>query len=141
MDGFIVWTGTELRAGDERTDKYLRGKAGQVLTITIHPEKSSRDPVRHNQFFAVLSRCVLSMDYELKNNVDIDMAVDDLLVKLKYAVGFTETVTGIDGIDREIPRSISFSDCTEAEADNFRQAAYIILCQILGCSRKELFDL
>ena len=140
MDGFFRVENGCCVPADDRTAKCLRGfEQGEVLTVTIHPQKSSRDIVRHNQFFAVLARAVDNMDYNITCNADTERAIDDLTLKLKYAAGFTVQAVDIDGVIHTLPRSISFGDCTEAECEEFRVKAYNVLCLLLKCTRRELF--
>ena len=148
MDGFVVpvqiegeWYG---KAGDEATLKMFRGHPGEVIT-SIFKLKNGRDPVRHNQFFAILTRAVHNLRYEDGSMVyDIDScrkedaAVEHLRMELAYAVGFTVT-TKVGGKERTIPRSIAFESCTEEDAERFRSAAYVVLAKMLGVTLRELF--
>ena len=144
MDVTLVWTGSELKPADDRTEKFC-GKMAQGIIIgaTILTGKDEIDLTRHNQFFAVLDRCIESLPwYNIQNNRDKESAKEDLLLKLKYECGFTRTVRDMDGIERVIPLSLEFGSCvTEQQREAFRSMAYAVLCKVMECSRAELFGI
>lgn len=139
MDGFIVWKTDHLEPADDRTKAYLEKRSGEILSVVILSDKKSRDLVRHNQFHAIIDRCVDSMDYVIHYAADREQAAEDLIIKLKYATGFVRGTIGLDGKYRDVPRSLDFMNCSEEDAEQFRVKAYAVLCQILNCSRQELF--
>ena len=144
MDCFLipnVLNGEEVfMVSDEKMKRWIRQHISEVTPSKILP-KEDADLVRHNQFFAILSRCVESMDtYQINNHKDQERAVDDLLIKLKYAVGFTSLHAGINGEEIVYPRSIAFGECSEEDREVFRSRAYNVLCTLLGCTMQEIFE-
>lgn len=142
MDVSIAWTGSALVPVDERSMKFFnRQPEGIVLAATILTGKEEIDLTRHNQFFAILDRCVESLTwYDIKSGRDKEAAKEDLLLKLKYECGFTRTVKDMGGIERVIPLSLEFgSGVPEPQREAFRSMAYAVLCRVMDCSRAELF--
>lgn len=136
---------------DERTKKRLSAISdGQIDTVTIHDEKHRRDPVKHNQFFAIIDKCILSIDHESKcyhieNGKDLEMAREIFLLWLKKQVGFIVYRQAFNPLTRKTeetayPDSLNFDDCTEAKAEAFRNAAYGVMAQLFNCTRGDLFD-
>ena len=136
---------------DEKTKKRVSKTGdGEIVTVTIHDEKTARDPVEHNQFFAICDKCILSIAhesgvYKVESNRDIDIAREAFLVWLKKQTGFIIYRSVFNPVTRKMeevsyPDSISFTDCPEAKAKAFRTAAYAVMCQLFNCSRADLFD-
>ena len=142
MDISVAWTGTALVPADERSLKFLsRQPEGMVLAATVHTGKDEIDLTRHNQFFAILDRCVDSLAwYNIQSGRDREAAKEDLLLKLKYECGFTRTIQDMAGHERVIPLSLEFgSGVSEQAREAFRSMAYSVLCRVMNCSRAELF--
>ena len=140
MDMTLIFTGEKVEFGDEKTRRFFMDHVGELIPLTAHTGKNGRDAVRHKQFMAIIEKCCGSMDYDIRNWKDLDQAKEDLLLKLKYACGFVRSVKDLDGEERDIPRSISFdSGESEADIEQFRVMAYAVLCQLMNCSRSELF--
>ena len=136
---------------DERTAKRVSKTAeGEIVTVSILDDKMARDPVEHNQFFAIIDKCILSIDHETKvynicGNKDMEIAREAFVQWLKKQVGFVVYRQTYNPITRKVeevayPDSISFLDCPEHKARAFRTACYAVLCQLFNCSRADLFD-
>ena len=136
---------------DEKTKKKIESMAdGEIVTVTILDGNMARDPVEHNQFFAILDKCILSIDHEsgvyhVENNKDMDIAREAFLIWLKKQVGFIVFRQIYNPLTRRLeeqifPDSIAFKDCPEPKARAFRQSSYAVLCELFQCSRADLFD-
>ena len=154
-DGFFIKriiAGEEVYfPADEKTKKRVSKSAeGEIVTVTIHDEKMSRDPVEHNQFFAIVDKCIMTLEhdsgvYHIENNRDMELARIAFVDWLKKQTGFIVYRSVFNPLTRKVeeiayPDSISFSDCPEPKAKAFRNAAYAVLCQLFSCTRGDLFD-
>ena len=154
-DGFFVKRviGGEdcLCPADEKTRKKIADAAeGEIITVTILDGNMARDPVEHNQFFAIVDKCILSIEHEsgvyhIENNKDMEIAKEAFLIWLKKQVGFVVFRQIYNPLTRRVeeqvyPDSIAFRDCPESKAKAFRQSAYAVLCNLFNCSRADLFD-
>ena len=154
-DGFFVKRiigGEEcLCPADEKTKKKIAAVAeGEILTVTILDGDMARDAVEHNQFFAIVDKCILSIEHEsgvyhIENNKDMEIAKEAFLIWLKKQVGFIVFRQIYNPLTRRVeeqiyPDSIAFRDCPESKAKAFRQSAYATLCNLFNCSRADLFD-
>lgn len=140
MDGFGVPVNVGgqvfIKPADDRTSKYLGGRIGEVLALSITED---RDLVEHNRFFAILRACVHHLpQYAVTDNQSERIAVEDLRIALAYETGFVKTSKDLQGRDRVFPRSMSFKNTSEAEFRDFREKAYAVLCRVLGCSLDDL---
>lgn len=136
---------------DEKTKKRVsKTGEGEIVTVSIHDEKMARDPVEHNQFFAIVDKCILTLDHEsgiyhIENNMDMELARIAFVDWLKKQTGFIVYRSVFNPLTRKVeeiayPDSISFGDCPEPKARAFRAACYTVLCQLFECSRADLFD-
>ena len=155
MDGFMVKRtigGDDCFVpADETMEKRLTKMGdGEIVTVTIHDDKYRRDPVLHNQFFAILDKCVLSIDhetgvYQVTDNRSMEIAREAFLLYLKKETGFIVYRPTFNPETRRVeevayPDSIKFHDCPEPKAEAFRTACYAIMCRIFNCTKADLFD-
>lgn len=136
-DFFLVRTSNGLvPAGDSDKNKLSRLPIGKPLLFKF---KDVRNLEHHQKLFAILRMVIensFDPDFEgLRGHLAIDM----LLVKLKFGIGYTTAIT-INGEVKVLTKSISFSEMSQKKFEDFYSAAIPWLSDYSGISIED-FDI
>jgi len=105
-------------AGQALVASLLSKRDGVMVTV-----RSARNPKHHRLFFALLKL--------VQDSAPVEITTEALLLCIKHGVGHVEEWTDLDGVVHERALSISFESMSQADFNQFFDAAIRFVCEQL----------
>jgi hypothetical protein len=108
----------------ESIEEYKKIKAGEACEVKL--KDMSRNYEHHKKLFAILNYVVNNSDFEGKE--------DDLLIVLKYEIGYTRECKNLAGQTRVFAKSINFETLGQYAFEEFYQKSMYCLSKYMNDS-------
>lgn len=103
-------------------DEYKKVKKGDVIDVNVRDKK--RNLEHHRKMFAILNYVV--------ENSDFQGSADDLLIVLKYEIGYVREFEDFMGVKIITPKSINFEVMGQMAFEDFYSRVLLVLSRYMN---------
>ena len=108
-------------------EEYKKIKEGEEINVKWD---KARNVDHHRKFFKILQKVI--------DATGIAGSVEELLLILKYEIGYVKKIKTLDGQERIIPASINFDKCGQKKFEKFYNLSLAVLSRHTGITKEEM---